>query len=716
MSDVNLDPRVRDRDDDDALLRARTLIERAIRRRWNEGLLTRDPDGVFTAFLGADHVERLLQPKTQAAGPVQEDHAYPPQSALGLLTSRLRLSPPETDLLAVLLSCETDPTTARLMNYLGGNQAQFVVTVDLVFEVVFRARSPHQSEAAALLQRCLSPAGQLQRLQLVTLDGPEGRVALAQAIRIHPRLCAWLLSQPRHAPSRGPGGAGLAPDLSAVAVLRAPDAARGEFNVADLQEAVAAFTARQRLLLLEGPPQSGREMLVHFAAARLQRPLLVVSGAGLGAARLPAVFREASLHGALLVLREADEVLEGEGLLRLRECLEVFLDTVALIGVARSTPRLIGIRPTSTITINVPPHEDRYQLWRRYLGVELPLDPSADLVESQDPSVPIADTALCDDDLRQIASLYNLGTSGVIHASAAAREMATFAGVPMGRVHVTQAVRQLFDNDLSNVARRSEVSQRWEDLVLPEDVAQSIESLIDRIRFRSEIMGGWGFARKLGKGLGLTALFAGEPGTGKSMAAGLIASELGLDLYIIDLSRVMSKWLGETEKNLARAFDAAEAGHVLLLFDEADTILGKRSGDIRSSNDRHANLETNYILARLEQFQGLAFFTTNLMSAIDPAMLRRMSAQVHFPFPDVPTRAELWRRMIPEEVPQTGVIDFHRLAERYEVTGGFIRNIVLRAAFTAIREGGGLAMKHLIRAAELEYRERGSLLSGGRLV
>jgi SpoVK/Ycf46/Vps4 family AAA+-type ATPase len=209
-------------------------------------------------------------------------------------------------------------------------------------------------------------------------------------------------------------------------------------------------------------------------------------------------------------------------------------------------------------------------------------------------------------------------------------------------------------------------------------------------------------------------LFSGQPGTGKSMVAGLIAAELGLDLYVIDLSRIMSKWLGETEKNLARAFDAAEAGHVLLLFDEADTLLGRRTSEIRSANDRHANLETNFILARLEAFQGIAVFTTNLASAIDPAIMRRMSANIAFPFPDLEARAELWRRMIPAEAPTAGKIDFHKLA-RYELSGGFIRNVVLRAAYLAAREGKPIAMDQLERAARSEYNDRGSLTVGGRL-
>ena len=254
------------------------------------------------------------------------------------------------------------------------------------------------------------------------------------------------------------------------------------------------------------------------------------------------------------------------------------------------------------------------------------------------------------------------------------------------------------------------------DVVLPDEIAEGVEGIIDRIYLRGNVLGDWGFARKLGKGLGLTVLFSGEPGTGKSMVAGLIARELGLDLYTVDLSRITSKWLGETEKNLGRAFDAAEAGHVLLLFDEADSVLGKRTTEMRGANDRYANMESNFILARLEQFQGVAFFTTNLASAIDAAMMRRMSVHIRFPFPDVEARAELWRRMLPAEAPVAAHIEFEELARRFEVSGGFIRNIVVRSAYLAARKGVPIGMKELTHAAEQEYRERGSLIIGGRLV
>ncbi len=672
-------------DADDYLARARALIELAIRRRWAEGLLAKDPDGVFTAFLGADHVEKLMRQPVPSQGPLVEDHAYPVQTPLGRMVAALNLRASEADLLGLLLACETDPAAARLVTYLGGNQAQFNLTIDLILDIVYRPRVAEQARAAALMHLDLAPHGRLRRLRYVVVDGADTRSALAQGIRLHPRLTSWLVGQEA-----------IDADLSAFAHLHQPIDPPGECDPEALATVVSAFQRGGRLVLVEGPPQVGRELLLQFAAARLGRPLLVVSGRGLGAERVVSAFRESTLQLALLAFRDGAEALEGDNLLRFRDCLQVYGGSVAVIGNGRVAPTLSQLRPTTGVSVSVPPHGERTRLWSEHLGAP----------ETR---------ALSDDDLRQVAALYNLGTSGIVGASHAAREMAAFAGAPTARVHVSRAVRQLFEADMSTIATRVEVSQKWEDLVLPEDIAESLTAIIDRIRFRGDVLGKWGFARKLGKGLGLTVLFSGEPGTGKSMAAGLIANELGLDLYVVDLSRVTSKWLGETEKNLGRAFDAAEAGHVLLLFDEADSILGKRTSDVRHSNDRYANMETNFILARLEQFSGIAVFTTNLPSAIDAAVSRRMSVHVHFPFPDPQQRADLWRRMIPSEAPLDEGVDFQFLASRYELSGGFIRNIVLRAAYAAARDGVPIGMDHLEHAATMEYRERGSIHVGGRL-
>ncbi|TMQ09171.1 MAG: ATP-binding protein [Deltaproteobacteria bacterium] len=254
----------------------------------------------------------------------------------------------------------------------------------------------------------------------------------------------------------------------------------------------------------------------------------------------------------------------------------------------------------------------------------------------------------------------------------------------------------------------------WEEVALPEELLDSLREFIGRARHRRTVYERWGYDAKLTSARGLTALFYGPPGTGKTMVAGVIAQELGLDLYRVDLARVVSKWVGETEKNLAEVFDAAEEGQVLILFDEADSLFAKRT-DVRTSNDRYANLEVNYLLQRLDTFEGIAILTSNLEGAIDPAFKRRMSLRLQFPFPDEETRLRLWAGHVTPETPTLGDFDFPELARRFPLSGGYIRNCALRAAFLAAHEGRPMQQAHLLRAVQLEYREMGKLSTSSRL-
>ncbi|MBD2530488.1 ATP-binding protein [Nostoc flagelliforme FACHB-838] len=253
---------------------------------------------------------------------------------------------------------------------------------------------------------------------------------------------------------------------------------------------------------------------------------------------------------------------------------------------------------------------------------------------------------------------------------------------------------------LDELAQRIEPSGDWEDLVLPEAQKQILREIAAHVRQRSTVYNNWGFGGKSARGLGISALFAGASGTGKTLGAEVLAHKLRLDLYRIDLSSVVSKYIGETEKNLRRVFDAAEQGGVILLFDEADALFGKRS-EVKDARDRYANIEVSYLLQRMESYPGLAVLTTNLKSAIDTAFLRRIRFVVQFPFPDTTQRAEIWRRVFPAETP-TADLDALQLA-RLNVAGGNIRNIALNAAFLAADAGEAVQMKHVLRAAQTEY-------------
>lgn len=253
---------------------------------------------------------------------------------------------------------------------------------------------------------------------------------------------------------------------------------------------------------------------------------------------------------------------------------------------------------------------------------------------------------------------------------------------------------------LDELAQRIEPIADWESLVLPEAQAQILHEVAAHVRQRARVYQDWGFANKGTRGLGISALFAGASGTGKTLAAEVLANELRLDLYRIDLSSVVSKYIGETEKNLRQVFDAAEAGGVILLFDEADALFGKRS-EVKDARDRYANIEVSYLLQRMECYPGLAILTTNLKSALDTAFLRRIRFVVQFPFPDATQRAEIWRRIFPGNTPTEG-LDSLKLAQ-LNIAGGNIRNIALNAAFLAAEAEQPIQMKHLLRAAKTEY-------------
>jgi ATP-dependent 26S proteasome regulatory subunit len=255
---------------------------------------------------------------------------------------------------------------------------------------------------------------------------------------------------------------------------------------------------------------------------------------------------------------------------------------------------------------------------------------------------------------------------------------------------------------LDDLAQRIEPAAGWAEIVLPELQLQTLREIAVHVRHRMTVYETWGFASKGARGLGISALFSGVSGTGKTMAAEVLANELRLDLYRIDLSAVVSKYIGETEKNLRRVFDVAEEGGAILLFDEADALFGKRS-EVKDSHDRYANIEVSYLLQRMEAYRGLAILTTNLKSALDTAFMRRIRFIVQFPFPDAAQRAEIWRRIFPAETP-TEKLDAIKLA-RLNVAGGNIRNIALNAAFLAADEGQPVRMAHLLSAAQSEYNK-----------
>jgi SpoVK/Ycf46/Vps4 family AAA+-type ATPase len=340
--------------------------------------------------------------------------------------------------------------------------------------------------------------------------------------------------------------------------------------------------------------------------------------------------------------------------------------------------RPIDLQRVISFEVKKPEALEQYELWRNALG---------------------SSVAQTNGQVNALVSHFSLNSRTINNIAAETLELQASASDELGRA-LWKACNREAHPRLGELAQRLEPLAGWDDLVLPEAQVQVLHDIARQVHQRLKVYETWGFAGKSTRGLGISALFAGVSGTGKTMAAEVLAKELELELYRIDLSQVVNKYIGETEKNLRRVFDAAEDSSAILLFDEADALFGKRS-EVKDSHDRYANVEISYLLQRMEAYRGLAILTTNMKEALDQAFLRRLRFVVQFPFPDVGQRLEIWKRVFPAQTPTDG-LDAHRLAQ-LSITGGNIRNMAMYAAFLAAEAGEPVRMSHLLRAARFEF-------------
>ncbi|HEX4450511.1 MAG TPA: ATP-binding protein [Kofleriaceae bacterium] len=442
-------------------------------------------------------------------------------------------------------------------------------------------------------------------------------------------------------------------------------------------------------LIALGVEGAGRATLLRAAINATGRGTLEVRVAELSRdaercrAELGAVAREARLFGVVPMLRELP-VQAGDVTSAIeRELLQSFDELV--VATASASPVWTIRRPVVVENARSLTTTERAQIWRSVL------DADADIISA-------------------VSERYAITPGAIVATARNTRARCGASGDPITTSDIHTGLRAHLGQRLGTLAKLVEWQQRWDDLVLPAAQIEQVEELCARVRFRRDVLETQGFGKKTAKGNGIVALLSGDPGTGKTMVAGLIANELGLDLYQVDLSVVVSKYIGETEKGLARLFDAAESGHIILLFDEADALFAKRS-EVTSSNDRYANLETNYLLQRLEAFGGITLLTTNHETALDDAFRRRIAVHVKFPLPDESERAELWRAMIPEEARVEEMLDVRALARDYDMSGGHIKNAVIRAAFLAAARGVSIDDTHLRAAAHAEFEAMGRISS-----
>lgn len=396
--------------------------------------------------------------------------------------------------------------------------------------------------------------------------------------------------------------------------------------------------------------------------------------------------REWRLHQRVLLIDcDTNESQEGEKLGSMTHLLDTLQAPLMVTSLER---RRLTHRPMLTLDVHTPSSVEQRQVWQTALGEQaLSLNGQID----------------------RLVSHFNLSAATITSTCWQYKTQQGKDNTPSSEetADTSDSFRFLWDAcrtqarpRLDELAQRIEATAQWEDLVLPEKELAVLREVAAHVRQRSKVYEQWGFGTKGARGLGISAMFAGASGTGKTLAAEVLGNTLNLDVYRIDLSAVVSKYIGETEKNLRRVFDAAEGGGVILLFDEADALFGKRT-EVKDSHDRHANVEVSYLLQRMEAYRGLAILTTNLKTSLDQAFLRRIRFIVQFPFPDAKQRSQIWQRIFPQQTPIEN-LDFQKLA-KLNVSGGNIRNIAMNAAFLAAEADELVEMKHLLQAAKSEY-------------
>jgi AAA+ superfamily predicted ATPase len=587
---------------------------------------------------------------------VHEAHAALPEpAAIDQLTETFSLSRFEQDLLLLCAGVEMDAGLAACCAAAAGAQGRPYASFGLACATL---AEPHWS--------AITPVRPLRLWRLVEVKDDQ---ALASSrLCIDERVLHYL------------AGVGyLDTRLRPLLRAHALPAAMAQSHVRVVEAAVQALEERDDatpVLQLLGDDDAGQRDVASAVSHRLGLQLHL-----LRAADIPAGLHELD---ALAVLWQREAALLGSALLI--ECEDGVGSamrfaqrpgSVIFIGAREPVP---VDRPTLRFVVNKPGAADQRRLWAEALG---------------------ADAARINGALDGVATQFRLSAQTILRTGEALRP--TLAASLAPDAALWQACRTSVRNRLDEMAQRVEPAARWEDLVLPEPQKQTLQQIAAHVKHRFEVYDSWGFAGKGARGLGISALFAGESGTGKTMAAEVLANELHLDLYRIDLASAVSKYIGETEKNLRRVFDAAEDSGAILLFDEADALFGKRS-EVKDSHDRYANIEVSYLLQRMEAYRGLAILTTNLKNALDTAFLRRLRFVVQFPFPDVQQREQIWRGIFPAATPLNGV-DCAKLA-RLNVAGGSIRNIALNAAFLAAEAGGPVAMPHLLQAARSDAAKR----------
>lgn len=670
----------------DVLERLDRVLEHAVARAEAVYGVSPGQDPHRGLYVSAPDARRLL-----LRDPVTPLFALPAAgmgSPLGELKARFGLSTFELNVVVLALAPELDLRYERVYAYLQDDVTRRRPTVGLALDLLCRAPSEKLAARAHFASDAPLLAHRLLRLTHEPLQ-PEP-VLLAHALVLDQQVVRMLI-----------GVAGGDPRLAGVAQLLPPDGgptSEPERALATL--AIGARAANRPLVLsLEGRPRSGRRRAALALAREVSQRLLLID---LGRVRdredfdelVPLAFAEARIRHAIPFVCGLERLpVDGAPL---AACLR---DQRA-VAIVASSERPDWLSPEAvSVSFGPLPFQSRLERWR-------------DVAAEREARATVAE-------LEQLAARFRL-TAGQIEDAAGAAEARARLRAAQSQADCRPNVSDLYAGArgqsaprLRQLATRYEPRRGFDDLVLPADQLKQLHDVVNEAAHHHVVYGDWGFARKLSSGTGLSVLFSGPPGTGKTLAAEVIAYELGLDLYRIDLSQIVSKYIGETERNLAEIFREAATASAILLFDEADALFGKRA-EVRDAHDRYANVEIAYLLAKMEEHEGVVILSTNLRHHIDQAFLRRLRHVVEFPNPDEIRRRRIWEVTFPDEAPLGADLDLDLLAREIELPGGNIKNITLAAAFVAAADGGTIHLEHIEGATRREFSKLGYAWTGLR--
>jgi SpoVK/Ycf46/Vps4 family AAA+-type ATPase len=695
-----------------SLLRLDSLLERAVAAAqsvYGQGAVT---DKFRGLYVSDNEVEQLLE-RPPGSPALQMEEAGIPEIGASGNSSRLArlkevfgLSTFELDLILIALAPELDLRYERLYAYLQDDVTRRRPTVDLALNLLCRSaeerleRRAHFAAEAPLIRQGL--------IRLVADAHQPQPPLLAHYLKLDEPITCFLLGQHR-----------LDSRLSSFCQLVTPSSTFAELPLSGAGKQALSFlisegqTSRQALrLYFYGPRGAGKRLSAEALACETAAPLLYVDVAQALHSEmdfeqlLKLIFREARLRQAIVYMDEMDVLRSVERQVEYRQLSAQLAGQERLAILSGTQPWMpTSSGPTGVLAVHfpIPDYEQRVLCWREHLdraGISLEAFEIGTLAQRfrLTPA--------------QIADAAETAHNNIRWRGSASPSIGEHAEISSGQLTINElfnAARAQTGQELAALAHKIEPMQRWSDLVLPADALSQLREMCQWVTHRHRVLNEWGFARKLSLGKGTNALFAGPSGTGKTMAAEVIANNLGLDLYKIDLSGVVSKYIGETEKNLERIFTAAETANAILFFDEADALFGKRS-EVHDAHDRYANIEVAYLLQKMEQYEGIAILATNLRQNMDEAFLRRLAFIINFPFPDEAHRRRIWAGIWPQELKLAADVDLDFMAREFKVSGGNIKNIALAAAFLAAEDGGAVSMAQLRQAARREYQKMGKVL------